>query len=115
MNTSEHQSIDRPVALVLLFGMLLSIVLMLVGVIMLLASQNHQAIKLLSPIRAITETIKLNPAGWLSLGLLVLVLTPVARVLIAIFSFAWIRDWKYVLISTVVLIAMLTGLVYSKG
>lgn len=111
MNTSEHRSIDRPVALVLLFGMLLSIVLMLVGVIMLFANHDHQSIQLLSPARAVTETLQLNPAGWLSLGLLVLILTPVARVIIAIFSFAWIRDWKYVLISVTVLIAMLAGLV----
>ncbi len=50
----------------------------------------------------------------MQLGLLVLVATPVARVLFAAFAFALERDWMYVVVSLIVfavLMATLTGLV----
>ena len=50
----------------------------------------------------------------MQLGLLILIATPVARVLFAAFAFALERDWMYVVVSLivfVVLLGTLTGLV----
>ena len=50
----------------------------------------------------------------MQLGLLVLIATPVARVLFAAFAFALERDWMYVVVSLVVFVVLmstLTGLV----
>jgi uncharacterized membrane protein len=50
----------------------------------------------------------------IQLGLLVLIATPVARVLFAAFAFALERDWMYVVVSLIVflvLMSTLTGLV----
>lgn len=115
MTPTERGSIDRPVALILLIGMLASIVLMLVGVVLLLARLGPHGVKLLPPVHALTQALSFDPAGWLSLGLFVLILTPVARVAVAIVSFAWIRDWRYALVSVLVLAAMLAGLVLGRG
>lgn len=56
----------------------------------------------------------LDPLKLIQLGLLILVATPVARVLFAAFAFALERDWLYVVVSLIVfavLMATLTGLV----
>lgn len=58
--------------------------------------------------------IGLDPLAIMQLGLLLLIATPVARVLFAVFAFMMERDWMYVIISLIVfavLIASLTGVV----
>jgi uncharacterized membrane protein len=42
------------------------------------------------------------PQAWLYLGILLLMLTPVARVAVTVLTFAAERDWRYVAISAVV-------------
>lgn len=53
--------------------------------------------------------------GVLSLGLLVLLFTPVLRVAISIVAFLVERDWLYTVITTVVLLLLLTGIVLGKA
>jgi uncharacterized membrane protein len=56
-----------------------------------------------------------DPLAVLALGLLVLLLTPVARVLISIFAFARERDWLYVGITTLVLLILLASFLLGRG
>ncbi len=49
--------------------------------------------------------------GVIQLGLLVLIATPIARVALSMVVFAMQRDWKYVVVTTIVLAVMLYGLV----
>ena len=56
-----------------------------------------------------------DPLAILTLGLIVLLLTPVARVLISIFAFARERDWLYVGITTLVLLILLVSLLLGRG
>lgn len=102
--------IDRPISLVLFVGMMLSILCLLVGMVVLIVHPASESSKLLPIGAALKSALRLNPSGWLSLGILVLILTPVARVIMAIASFARIRDWRYVVVSIVVLGVMTTGL-----
>ncbi len=104
------QDIERPIALVLMVGTILSVVLLLIGIALLVLGASHGAVRLLFPLEAIRSAASLHADGWLSLGILVLILTPVLRVIMAIGSFAWIRDWRYVVVSTVVLAAMAAAL-----
>ena len=56
----------------------------------------------------------LDSLALMQLGLLMLIATPVARVLFAAFAFALEHDWLYVMVSLivfVVLLSTLTGLV----
>ena len=57
------------------------------------------------------EISNLTPAGLLILGLLVLILTPVARVALSVAYFAREKDRTYVLITLLVLANLLLGLV----
>ena len=48
--------------------------------------------------------------AWIRAGLLILIVTPVARVAFAAGAFALQRDWTYVAISTIVLALLIYGL-----
>lgn len=58
----------------------------------------------------IKEAFSFNSRGIMQLGLLVLIATPVARVVFAIIGFAIEKDYTYVIISVVVLGILLFGL-----
>lgn len=109
------RDIDHPIMLTLLYGMILSIVLIVGGMVLLIVHPQSHHFHVLPIHRAAIELVKFHASGWLSLGLFVLILTPVARVAMAIGSFAFIKDWKYVIVSTVVLIAMMFGLFSGKA
>lgn len=114
MAQENRKDIDHPVAMVLLAGMIASIALMLIGLMLLIAHPGPHVAHVLPVGRAVTEALHLHASGWLSLGLFVLILTPVARVIMAGASFAWIRDWRFVCVSLIVLAAMLAGMVVEK-
>jgi uncharacterized membrane protein len=51
--------------------------------------------------------------GLIQLGLLLLIATPVARVLLAVAGFAMERDWLYVTVSLVVLAILVASLMHA--
>jgi Predicted membrane protein len=53
-----------------------------------------------------------NPVAIIQFGLLLLIATPVARVIFAVFAFALQRDFLYVTISTIVLLTLLYSLIW---
>ncbi|HLZ21502.1 MAG TPA: DUF1634 domain-containing protein [Ktedonobacterales bacterium] len=48
-------------------------------------------------------------------GLLVLLMTPVARVVVSIVAFALERDWRYVVITSIVLCILIISFVLGRG
>ena len=57
------------------------------------------------------DALALHARGIIQLGLLLLIATPVARVIFTVFAFAYERDWTYVVITLIVLALLL----YSLG
>jgi len=53
--------------------------------------------------------------GVISLGLLVLLFTPVMRVAVSIVAFLIERDWLYTLVTSAVLLLLLTGILLGKA
>jgi uncharacterized membrane protein len=51
-----------------------------------------------------------DPRGIIQLGILLLIATPVARVIFTVFAFAWERDWAYVVVTLIVLALLLSSL-----
>jgi uncharacterized membrane protein len=51
--------------------------------------------------------------GLIQLGLLLLIATPVARVLLAVVGFALERDWLYVTVSIIVLAVLVASLMHA--
>lgn len=58
----------------------------------------------------VREAVSLNPVGLIQLGLLLLIATPVARVVFSVVGFAIERDWMYVVITLIVLATLLYSL-----
>jgi uncharacterized membrane protein len=67
-----------------------------------------------SPLRSVTgilrEALALHPDGIIQAGLLILIATPVLRVVFSLFGFARQRDWLYVLLTILVLAVLSVGL-----
>jgi uncharacterized membrane protein len=56
-----------------------------------------------------------QPLAVIQLGILVLIATPVARVLFSMLGFALERDWMYVVITAIVLALLLYSLISSSS
>ena len=54
----------------------------------------------------VRQAVSLNPLGLIQFGLLLLIATPVARVVFSVAGFAIERDWMYV-VATMLVLAML--------
>ncbi len=59
--------------------------------------------------------VALDPASVVMLGLATLIATPFARVAVSIVAFALERDWRYVIITALVLAVLVMGLVVGKS
>jgi len=56
------------------------------------------------------DALKLDGAGLMQLGVVLLILTPVTRVLFTLFAFLYKRDWLYVVVTIIVLSVLCYGL-----
>ena len=117
---SDDQRIENIIAAMLRAGVILSTALVLGGGVWYLlrsgagrpeygAFQGEPAV-----LRSVSGIVRgagaLDARSWIQLGLLLLVATPVARVLFSIFAFAEERDWTYVAITLIVAAVLLYSL-----
>jgi uncharacterized membrane protein len=94
------------VSRVLVVGLLAAVALLLVGVILTLARSGvppHHETSVPDLPRAVAA---LEPGGFFDLGLLVLLATPVVRVVALLVAFARRRQWLFSGISVVVLVVL---------
>jgi uncharacterized membrane protein len=106
-------------------GVLLSTVVVLAGGILYLAHHgtapaDHHVFRgepqyLRTVDGVVGSALKLEGRGVIQLGLLLLVLTPIARVLFAAISFALEKDFVYVLVSLIVFAVLMYGLMGPGG
>jgi uncharacterized membrane protein len=99
---------NRLIFYVLRGGVVLAIAIVLVG-LMLLATGRPMPSGGLHPLQIPEELTAGNPAGFLGLGVLLLILTPVARVFLSILYFARERDRTYVAITLAVFLILIAG------
>jgi uncharacterized membrane protein len=111
----ERRDLNAIVHRVLMIGLMISTTLMLIGVGLDLFSQRDLPTAVPEVGDVIQRVLVLRPSGFLSLGLLVLVATPIVRVLGSIGAFLYERDWRFVGITTLVLVILLTSLLLGKG
>jgi uncharacterized membrane protein len=71
--------------------------------------------ELSSPSGIIAAAVALRPRGIIQLGLLLLIATPVARVVFTVFAFFMERDYTYVGVTLVVLAVLLFSLFCGSG
>jgi len=107
---------DYAIALVLRYGSLISTLVMTLGLgLMLLRgpavslpADHRVRLSLLFPM-----LLRMDPAAVIEFGVLLLLLTPLFRILVAVVSFSLERDLKYVLISLGVLATVLLSISFA--
>lgn len=106
--------IERTVRLVLMAGITVSVALLVFGLVLVVARGGgipHGTV----PLGSMASGLRaLQPAAYLSLGLIVLIGTPFVRVAGSLVAFAEEHDGRYVLITATVLLVMCLSVVLGK-
>lgn len=112
---NKKEKVDIWVGNILLIGSYAAALLLVVGLAMLLffgrTSAAHLESKPLSFPLFFSHLKEKNPLAFLNLGILVMMLTPLFRVITATLSFFLEKDYKYFLIASGVLIILLAGII----
>jgi uncharacterized membrane protein len=120
----QDQCMDEIMAVLLRSGVSLAAGLVLIGGIVYLSRHDLPAInyrvfqgepqELRTVSGILREAATVHGRGLIQLGLLVLIATPVARVLFSVVAFLYERDWTYVAI-TVIVLALLCYSLFGGG
>ncbi|HZV59972.1 MAG TPA: DUF1634 domain-containing protein [Candidatus Eremiobacteraceae bacterium] len=123
-NLRQDQRMDQIMAVLLRSGVLLAASLVFIGGIVYLSRHDLPATdyrvfqgepqELRTVGGILREATKFHGRGLIQLGLLVLIATPVARVLFSVVAFLYERDWTYVTITMIVL-ALLCYSLFGGG
>jgi len=120
----QDQRIDQIMAILLRSGVLLAASLVFIGGVVYLSRHDlptinygvfqgePQELRTVSGI--LREAGKFHGRGLIQLGLLILIATPVARVLFSVVAFIYEKDWTYVAITMIVL-ALLCYSLFGGG
>jgi uncharacterized membrane protein len=100
---------------VLNFGLALSTVLILIGLGLDLVDRRQLPTNVPGFQEALRRMAALRPSGFLTLGLLVLVATPILRVIGSTLAFLYERDWRYAAITFFVLVIVSLSLLLGRG
>lgn len=111
----QQKDLDQVIHQLLVIGLVISVSFMLVGLVLDLTMHRviPTAIPQISEI--FSRALALRPSGFLSLGLLVLMATPIVRVIGSFIAFIYERDWRYAGITFLVLIIVTLSVVLGKG
>ena len=111
----EMDFIERMVSRVLVVGIAIAVVLMAVGLALGIADAEGLPSHVV-PLADLPEALgSLDPAAYLSLGIIALIATPFVRVAGSIVAFARERDRRYVLVTALVLAVMCVSVVLGKA
>jgi uncharacterized membrane protein len=123
-NLRQDQRMDQIMAILLRSGVLLAASLVFLGGVIYLSRHNLPAMnyrvfqgepqELRTVGGILREAGKFHGRGLIQLGLLVLIATPVGRVLFSVFAFIYEKDWTYVAITMIVL-ALLCYSLFGGG
>jgi uncharacterized membrane protein len=111
----EQRDINEVVHSMLIIGLVISTFLMVVGII--LEILLHQDLPSTQPDvgEILTRLLSLRPSGFMGLGLLVLLATPILRVAGSIIAFAIERDWRFAGITFLVLMVVIASVLLGRG
>jgi uncharacterized membrane protein len=129
MNLKDPESMNNIIGKVLRYGVIISALVILLGALGLgVASGGSEVSGLLTynsgaiphgtwyevSLSGLADgLVTLTPSAWIELGVILLIATPVSRVLISVFLFAAEKDRLYVLITAVVLLLLLFSMLVS--
>jgi len=107
--------LDEVVHGILVVGFVVSAALFLIGLGLSLWQRQPLPSATVSPAEALRLILALQPVGFLSLGLVVLIATPMLRVVGSILVFVWQRDWRYAGVTLLVLLIMIASIALGRS
>lgn len=117
----DEHAMEVRLSKLLTLGTTISAVVVLMGIAMYLWRHSGDRLdftkfrlhtdELNAPTSILSKAFALDAPAIMQLGVLLLVLTPVARVAFTLIAFLIRRDWMYVAIATIVLVVLSLGLV----
>lgn len=123
MTPADDQKLEVAIAHMLRIGVVIAALLVFIGGIMYLARTNAplpdyaQFHPFASDTRSLSAVVAgitmLRPESLIQLGILLLIATPVLRVIFCIVGFAMERDWLYVSVSLTVFAVLIYSLLRS--
>lgn len=114
INPQEQKSLDESLHKLLIIGLALSVALILTGLALSLTNQQSLPSGVLPFASIFPSVFALEASGFFSLGLLVLIATPIIRVISSFISFLVERDWRFAGITLVVLLTVLVSILLGK-
>lgn len=111
----QMDRVERTVRRVLLAGIVVAVGLMALGLVLGLLDARDLPTHVVPLADLPAHLAALDPAAYLSLGLLVLIATPFVRVAGSLVAFALGRDRRYVLVTAVVLVVMCLSVALGKA
>ena len=111
----EQSNLDQIIHKLLVIGLAISVSFMLFGLLLDLTLHRFIPTTIPNLGEVFMRAISLRPSGFLSLGLLVLIATPVVRVIGSFIAFIYERDWRYAGITFLVLLVVVLSIVIGKG
>ena len=121
----DDKSVELFLGKLLRWGVLLAALVVFIGGVWFVVEsydvpQNYKTfrgepVELRAVPQIVQQAIALHPLGLIQLGLLLLIETPVARVLFSVLGFALERDWMYVVITLLVLALLAYTLTSRSG
>ncbi len=116
MTENENVDIYVPIRRVLIAGTIGSFALMAIGFAMLVGSSPSLEASQIMPFSKIAGNLAaFDPTAILSLGIVILLLTPLARVFMTSVLFFKQRDFLYVGISAIVIVVLVASLLLGAG
>lgn len=111
----ERRDLNEIVHGVLIIGLATSTALMLLGLGLALFYQRDLPTAVPNIGDVLGRVAALRPSGFLALGLLVLIATPILRVVGSIGAFVYERDWRFAAITSLVLAVLAVSLLFGRG
>jgi len=121
----DDKSVEVFLGRLLRWGVLLAALVVFIGGVWFVAEsyevpQNYRTfrgepVELRAVPQIVHQAIALRPLGLIQFGLLLLIATPVARVLFSVLGFALERNWMYVVITVLVFALLIYTLTSRSG
>lgn len=114
LKTEEQAKLDATLHKLLVIGLALSVALILSGLAIALLTHQSVPVQVLPVGKVFCSVFNLEASGFLSLGLLVLIATPIVRVISSLVAFLFEKDWHFAGITLLVLITVMVSILFGK-
>jgi uncharacterized membrane protein len=117
--SSAAEVLEAAIGRLLVVGIWTAMALVLVGVVLMLATGvdplAHGAIPPFNLAQIPADLLALQPEGFLWAGIVLVILLPIGRVVVAGLAFVAERDWRLALVSFLVLLVVLVSIAAAIG